>query len=204
MCIRDSANPTKLGQLVASATYSIEESAHPDAALQGWRHMLQLLTQPRQKGPLLNPDQVPLSASMQLAAWRSLVTLQPRLALVKLWLGRFEEFHRDHPGLPGVLEVAARMHLLAESVDALRWADRWVIEAEGDPAAQICRLQVLLRLGRLQEATDDAMVAVQNSLDSEATLRHIVGLIEEVSLSAAAGQQEGLRAMATQFRELLP
>lgn len=200
------ANPTKLGQLVASAAYSIEQSAHPDAALQGWRHMLQLLTQPRQKGPLLNRDseQLPLSPSMQLAAWRSLVTLQPRLALVKLWLGRFEEFHRDHPGLPGALEVAARMHLLAESVDALRWADRWVVEAEGDPAAQLCRMQVLLRLGRRQEATDDAMVAVQNSLDSEATLRRIVDLIAAAVRGAAAGQEEGLRAMAQQFRDLLP
>lgn len=140
---------------------------------------------------------------MQLAAWRALVILEPAPNLAKLWLGRFREFLSIYPGLPGVLDVAARMHLLAESSEAEEWANRWVVEAGTDPSARLCRMAVLLRQGKVSEAVDDGMVAVEHSLDADTALRQIVRLAGEAASVADPGSHDGLRAMASSFQRLI-
>lgn len=197
------ADPDGLQALVEARSEAIKQAAHPESDLQGWRHLLQLLVQARQRGPLLDEEQRALPPTMQLAAWRALVSLQPPANLAKLWLGRFNEFLTIYAGLPGVLDVAARMHLLADSPAAEEWANRWVVAANGDPSAQLCRMEVRLRLGKMEEATDDAMVAVQNSLDKDTTLRRIVAAVGKVAKTADVGSFEGLGAMAQSFQRLI-
>ncbi|HEB54659.1 MAG TPA: serine/threonine protein kinase [bacterium] len=197
------ADPDRLRSIVERTSKVIVASAHPESPLQGWRHVLQLLTQPRERGPLLGDDGEPLPAAMQLAAWRALVQLQPRGSLLRLWLVRFEEFRRDHPGQAGVVEVAARMHLLAGSPAAEQWANRWVAQANGDPAAHLCRMQARLGAGRVLAAQDDAIVAVQASIDPERTLRRVVQTLVAASRSAEPGVLEQMQLMADRFREQL-
>ena len=197
------ADPMGLRKLVEQRGGEIQKAAHPESELQGWRHLLQLLSQARKRGPLLDEQQRALPPAMQLAAWRALVTLQPAPNLAKLWLGRFKEFLSIYPGLPGVLDVAARMHLLAESNEAEQWASRWVIEEGSDPDARLCRMAVLLRQGKVSEAVDDGMVAVEHSLDADTALQKIVRLAGEAASVAEPGSHEGLRAMASSFQRLI-
>lgn len=197
------ADPDGLRMLVEARATAIQKAAHPESELQGWRHLLQLMLQARQRGPLLDDQQRALPPRMQLAAWRALVSLQPPVNLARLWLGRFDEFVTIYSGLPGVLDVAARMHQLADSADAEEWVNRWVVAAQGDPDALLCRMEVRLRLGKMAEATDDAMVAVQNSLDKDSTLRRIVAAVGKAAKTADGGSFEGLRAMAQGFQRLI-
>ncbi len=197
------ADPMGLRKLVEQRGEEIQKAAHPESELQGWRHLLQLLSQARKRGPLLDEQQRALPPAMQLAAWRALVILEPAPNLAKLWLGRFREFLSIYPGLPGVLDVAARMHLLAESSEAEEWANRWVVEAGTDPSARLCRMAVLLRQGKVSEAVDDGMVAVEHSLDADTALRQIVRLAGEAASVADPGSHDGLRAMASSFQRLI-
>ena len=197
------ADPGALRSFVGQRARDIELSAHPEAPLQGWRHLLHLLADPRQRGLLLDDQQRALPPTMQLAAWRSFVTLQPSSTLANLWLIRFKEFHNLNPGLPGLLEVAARMHALANSEEAIAWADRWVIEADGDPAALLCRMQVLLKLDRIPEATDDATVAVQNAFNKKQALERVLNLVIAAAKGADGGTVAALQLMAGRFQQLI-
>jgi predicted Ser/Thr protein kinase len=205
-CMRALANradPAKLRAIAEQLAGSISGTVHPSASLHGWRHLLQLLSRPRQRGPLLDPQQQPLLPDVQLATWRCLLALQPKEALVKLWLGRFEEFRREHSGMPGLVEVAARMHLMANSPEARAWADRWIALAGGDPDARLCRMQVLLLADDLPAAQDDAIAAVQGAIEPEQAMRDVIATLNRYAQQAAPGVAEGIQLMAQSFRSLL-
>ena len=131
-----------------------------------------------------------------------MLALRPGSAPVQLWLERFDEFRRAHRGLPGLLEVAARIHLLAGSPQALGLADQWVAAAGGDPAARLCRMEVRLIEGQLAAARDDAIAAVQGAIEPDAALRDVVALLGRSAQQAAPGVAEGLKLMRQQFLEL--
>jgi hypothetical protein len=140
---------------------------------------------------------------MQLATWDDLLRLSPKREKLKLWLPRFEDLRRNHPSLRGMLSVAARMHLMAGSQeDAEKSVRLWIIEAEGDPEAQLCRMRLLLRDGKVQEARDDAMVAVQESVARAETLREVIRICEESQDELEAGTVEQVRLMQRQFSAL--
>lgn len=197
------SDPAALRSSVKVLDDAIQRSAHAESRLQGWRHLLQLLVDPRQRGLLLDDDNRPLPAAMQLAAWSALISLKPREALVKLWLNRFKEFHSLHPGLPGIAQVAAQIHLLAGSEDAFFWADRWCLDSEGDPSALMCRMEILLQLERVPEARDDATVAVQNSLDANATLLQILKVLGSIDQGVDGLADDSVRMMDSDFRMLM-
>lgn len=197
------ADPAKLRSVTEPLADGVIRSVHPSAAMNGWRHLLQLLSRPRQRGPLLDGEQQPLQPEVQLATWQCLLALEPRGALVKLWLGRFEEFRREHSGLPGILEVAAKLHLMANSSEARTWADRWIAFAGDDPDARLCRMQVLLMQEQLAEAQDDAIAAVQGAIEPEQALRDVIAMLNRSSERAAPGVAEGIQLMAQSFRTLL-
>jgi hypothetical protein len=91
---------------------------------------------------------------------------------------------------------------MAGSPDAEKWVREWITEAEGDPDAQLCRMRLLLRDGKLEEARDDAMVAVQESVARAETLREVIRICEESQDELEAGAVEGVRLMARQFSAL--
>jgi serine/threonine protein kinase len=196
-------DPAAFREHVKQASQAIQRAADPESSLQGWRHLLQLVTPPSQRGPLLDERQRPLLPAVQLSAWRALISLRPTSTLTKLWLDRFREFYRLHPGEPGVVEVAALMHSLAESTEALDWASLWVVEADGDPDAFMCRLKVLIRMGRLSEARDDAIVIAQNSPNRVPAMLRIVAELRDAAQAAGPATAEGLMLMASQFHELV-
>ncbi|MCB9879961.1 MAG: serine/threonine protein kinase [Planctomycetes bacterium] len=196
-------DPAELRDLAEQSGKAIAATAHDGSPLQGWRHLLQLLLLPRQHGPLLDAAQEPLPPGMQLTAWRCLLQLEPRRELVQLWLPRFEELLHSHPGIDGMTSVAATMYLLAGHPEARAWADRWIVEADGDPAAQLCRMRARLQEGDIEQARDDAMVAVQESLVPEATLAEVARLSLDAARELEAGASEGARLMSQQFRMLL-
>ena len=196
------ADPAQLQAATSQLARGVQSAVRPGAAMSGWRHLLQLLLRPRQRGPLLGDEQRPLSAELQLATWRCLLALEPDPEPVQLWLDRFDEFRRAHTGLEGLLEVAARMHLTAGSSDAARFADQWVADAGGDPAARLCRMKVRLIEGELAEAQDDAIAAVQGAISPDDALRDVIELLEDHARQAPPGVVEGLKVMTQQFREL--
>jgi hypothetical protein len=195
--------PDAASELAKRTADVVTSAVHPESPLQGWRIVLQMLLQPAGRSALVDRDQRPLPPTMQLAAWEDLLRLSPPRTTIKLWLPRFEELRRDHPSLPGISAIAARMHFLAGSPDAFRLAQEWIVEAEGDPEAQLCRMQVSLRSGSLVEARDDGIVAVQDSVDSRAAIAEVVRIWEEAAPSMASGAAQAARVMARQFHELL-
>ena len=196
-------DPAAFREHVKQASQAIQLAAYPESSLQGWRHLLQLVTPPSQRGPLLDEQQRPLPPAVQLSAWRALTSLRPTSMLTNLWLDRFNEFHRLHPGEPGIVEVAARMHSLANAMEALQWANSWVVEADGDPDALMCRLKVLARMGRLSEARDDAIVIAQNSPNQIPAMLRIVTAFKDAAQAAVPVTAEGLMSMADQFQVLV-
>ncbi|MBZ0153129.1 MAG: serine/threonine protein kinase [Planctomycetes bacterium] len=194
---------TVLRELAENAERDLGNAVHAESPLQGWRAVLQLLLQSRPRGPLVDRDQQPLAPSLQLAAWDDLLSLSPTRDMMRLWLARFEELRLNHPGLPGLARVAARVHALARSDEALALAQQWLLEADGDPEAQLCRMGVLLRAGRVGEAMDDAMVAVQSSVVPTATLREVVRTCNEVLAETPAAAATPVRGLAERFRALL-
>ncbi|MEO6593478.1 MAG: hypothetical protein ABIP94_01850, partial [Planctomycetota bacterium] len=78
----------------------------------------------------------------------------------------------------------------------------WIAEADGDPAAQLCRMRILLRAGAIEEARDDAMVAVQESVARDQALQDVVQICQEAATELEAGAVEGVRLMAQQFHSL--
>jgi serine/threonine protein kinase len=197
------ADPIALLDLAERTGKAIDGSVHADAPLAGWRSVLQLLLQPRQRGPLVDRDQAPLPPELQLAAWEDLLRLQPRRELVQLWLPRFEELRQSHPNLRGIVAVAARLHAIAATPAALPWADAWVVEADGDPDAYLCRMLVRLRLGLFEEARDDAIVAVQHSVAPDVTARDVVREAQVLAPELEPGVAEAVRVLAQQFRTLV-
>jgi hypothetical protein len=122
---------------------------------------------------------------------------------VQLWLPRFEELRQSHPNLRGIVAVAARLHAIAATPAALPWADAWVVEADGDPDAYLCRMLVRLRLGLFEEARDDAIVAVQHSVAPDVTARDVVREAQVLAPELEPGVAEAVRVLAQQFRTLV-
>ncbi len=191
--------PAALRELAERAAASINDAVHPESPLQGWRCVMQMLTLPP-KAPLVDRDQRPLAPALQLAAWQHLLRLPLARATASLWLPRFEQLRLEHPGLPGIAPVAARLHWLTGSPDAERLANAWVVEGEGDPEAQLCRMRVLLGKGLLSAARDDGIAAAQESVDPAATLQDVVQIWRDATRDAP-GSVETLRAWAAQFAD---
>ena len=139
---------------------------------------------------------------LQLAAWEDLLRLPLPREMMPLWLPRFEELRKKEPTLPGMRRVAASVHYLAGTPEAETLIMDWLTEAEGDPAAQLCRMAYRLHAGELERALDDGMVAVQQSVAPEETLREVVRLCEDAAALADQGTRQGVLAMAQSFRWL--
>ncbi|MBL8750402.1 MAG: serine/threonine protein kinase [Planctomycetes bacterium] len=195
--------PAALRAIAESARQAIDRSVHPESPLQGWRSVLQLLEQPTQRGPLLDREGRPLAPFLQLAAWDDLLRLSPRRETVVAWLPRFEELRRNQPNLPGMQRAAAMMHFAAGSAEAAVLAQVWLLDAEGDPAATMMRMRCHLRAGAVEDARDDAMVAVQDAASREDAIAEVVRACQEAAATLDGGAVEGVRLMARQFAALV-
>ncbi|MCR9245220.1 MAG: serine/threonine protein kinase [bacterium] len=174
-----SGEPTALRNAARQVREEIRLCVHPDSPLQGWSGVLQMLEEPQARGPLVDEDGQPLPPQLQLAAWRVLLRLRAPEEAMVLVAPRFEEFYRLHPDLPGIVPVAARIHVRAGTSAARGFVDDWVAEAQGDPQALLLRMQ--LRMPITEEwldAGDDAMVAVQRSVDQRAAIQEILRLCQ--------------------------
>jgi serine/threonine protein kinase len=200
MALQELAKPARLRDVADALRARIDASAHPESPVQGWRCLLQLLENPTQRGPLVDRDGRPLPPLLQLAAWDALLRLSPRPQAVALWLPRFEELRRSHPGLRGMLRTAARLHQIAGSAEGAALTQAWFAEAEGDPEAWLWRMRLSLGRGEFEEALDDAMIAVQQSVDREGTTDEIVRICEEAAAGLDPGGAEAARVLAMSFR----
>ncbi|MBL8730389.1 MAG: serine/threonine protein kinase [Planctomycetes bacterium] len=197
------AEPAVLRDLAEALRRRIDRSVHPESPLQGWRSVLQLLETPTQRGPLLDREGKPLPPRVQLATWEDLLRLSPRRQTLAVWLPRFEELRRQYPSLSGMLRTAAQLHQLAGTESAAALTQAWFVEAEGDPEAQLWRMRASLRRGAIEEARDDAMIAVQESVDRRETIDQIVHACQELGPELEPGIAEGAQVLAQLFRSLL-
>jgi serine/threonine protein kinase len=203
---RDALNrlgePEYVRTLEAGTKAVFEKSVHPDSPLQGWRLVLQMLLQAPQRGAAGDRDRRLLSPTMQLAAWENLLQLSPPRSIVQLWLERFEQLHTEHPSLPGIARVAAQMHVLAESPKAAAMVQAWVVEADGDPEAQLWRMRAALRAGNFDDARDDAIVAIQEAVDPLETLGIVVRLCNDALAELPPHANESVQVLVRQFQAL--
>ncbi len=197
------SEPALLREVADRAEREIARSVHPESPLQGWRSVLQLIREPQQRGSLVDKDGRPLSPLLQLAAWEDLVRLAPPREMMAIWLPRFEQLRLRDPNLPGMQRIAAQVHELAGSPSALALITDWIAAAEGEPAAQLCRMRARLRAGELGDALDDGMVAVQQSVARDQTLLEVAQVCEQAAADAEQGTRQGVLAMAQSFRWLL-
>jgi serine/threonine protein kinase len=196
------AEPAALRDVAEALRRRIDRSVHPESPLQGWRSVLQLLETPSQRGPLLDRDGRPLAPRVQIAAWDDLVRLAPRRQTLAVWLPRFEELRRQYPSLAGMVRTAAQLHQLAGTESAAPLTQAWFVEAEGDPEAQLWRMRASLRRGAIEEARDDAMIAVQESVDRQETIEQIVRACQDLGPELDPGVAEGAQLLAQLFRSL--
>lgn len=197
------SEPAAMRQAARAVEQEIARAVHPESPLQGWRWVVQLILEPQQRGNLVDGDQRPLPALQQLAAWEDLLRLSPPREMVALWLPRFEQLRQREPNLPGMLRSAAQLHMLAGTESAERLMQEWLADAAGDPVAQLCRMRARMRSGDLEEALDDAMAAVQQSVARDDTLREVVRICEDSLADADQGARQGVLSMAQAFRWLL-
>lgn len=196
------SEPESMRQLADRAAAGIAAAVHPDAPLAGWLSVLQLLREPLQRGGLLDAEGRPLRAGLQLAAFEDLLRIAPPRELLALWLPRFEQLRQREGNLPGMLRVAAQLHLQAGSPLAGKLIADWVAEADGDPRAQACRMQWRLRQGELPDALDDGMVLVQHSVARPTALLWVAQLCETEAAGMERELGQAARALAQTFREL--
>lgn len=196
------SDPVQMRLLAEQADAEIARSTHPEAALYGWRSVLQLLREPLQRGSLLDADGRSLSPALQLAVWDELLRLQPPREMMALWLQRFEQLRQREPNLPGMARVAAQVHALAGTPQAEAMVGEWIAEAGGDPQALACRLRLRLRRGQLDLALDDGMALVQASVARDLALRSVVALCEEVMPALEAAQRDGVASLLQSFATL--
>ena len=197
------SDPNAMKQAARRAELEIARQAHPESPLQGWRAVLQLLREPQQKGLLVDADNRPLPPMLQLAAWEDLLRLAPPREVMALWLPRFEQFRSRDPNLPGMLRIAAQVYELAGDPSAATRLDEWIAEAEGDPAAHLCRMRWRLRNGELDRALDDAMMGVQQSVARSEALQVVASLWDAAAAEAAPAARPALAGLVRVFRELL-
>jgi serine/threonine protein kinase len=196
------SDPVQMRLLAEQAEAEIVRSAHPEAALYGWRLVLQLLREPLQRGSLVDADGRALSAPLQLAVWDELLRLQPPREMMALWLQRFEQLRQREPNLPGMARIAAQVHTLAGTTQADALVGAWIAEAEGDPQALACRLRLRLRRGQLDMALDDSMALVQTSVARTLALRSVLALCEESLPMLEGAERAGVAALRQSFADL--
>ncbi|MBL9077911.1 MAG: serine/threonine protein kinase [Planctomycetes bacterium] len=198
------AEPAALRDVAQALRQRIDGAVHPESPLQGWRSVMQLLETPTQLGPLLDRDGQPLPPLVQLAAWEDLLRLRPRRQTIAVWLPRFDELRRQYPSLPGMLRVAAQLHQLADTPVANDLTQAWFVDAAGDPEALLWRMRAALRRGGVVDARDDAMVAVQESVDRGATIGQVVRVCGELAPELEPAAAAATRQLAAEFAALVP
>jgi len=189
--------PDTVRELAARAAAVVEAATAPDAPLRSWREVLDMITQPPQRGAGAREDG--RTPERRLAAFERFLQLQPSRALASLWLPHFETLRADYPSLPGMASAAARLHLAAGSVNAVALAQAWVAVADGDPAARLCRMRAALRRGDLAMARDDAVVVVQEALNPASAIDAVVAVCQEAASALSGGAAEAVRLLAQQF-----
>jgi hypothetical protein len=126
-------DPEVVRQFADRAAAAVGAAAAPDSPLSSWRAVLDMITQPPQRGSVARADGP--GPEQRLAAFERFLQLAPPRALAALWLRPFEALRRDYPNLRGMARIAAIMHVAAGSPDAPRLAESWVVTADGDPEA---------------------------------------------------------------------
>lgn len=189
--------PEAVQQLVARAAAVVEAATAPDAPLRSWRAALDMIAQPPARGAAVRDDG--RTPEQRLAAFERFLQLEPSRALAGLWLPRFEALRIAYPNLAGMARAAARMHLAAGSPNAAAMASAWVVAADGDPAARLCRLRAALQADDLAQARDDAIVVVQEAIDAGAAIDAVVAACRAAERALPAGAVEAVRLLAQQF-----
>ncbi len=195
--------PESVKVLAQNTTEVIESAVHPESPLQGWRFVMQMLLQPG-RTVLVDRDQRPVAPEMQLAAWDDLLRLSPPRTTLELWLPRFEELRLANPALPGIARVAAWMHVQAHSPNAAGLVQAWLVDAEGDPEAWLCRLRLRLRSGQIDDARDDAVMVVQQSVATRAAVQEVLRCCQEAQAEVVADKSDEVRQLAQRFEGMLP
>jgi serine/threonine protein kinase len=189
--------PEAVQQLVARAAAVVEAATAPDAPLRSWRAALDMVAQPPARGAAARDDG--RTPEQRLAAFERFLQLEPSRVLAALWLPRFEALRVAYPNLAGMARAAARMHLAAGSPNAAAMAAAWVVAADGDPAARLCRVRAALQAGDLAQARDDAIVVVQEAIDAGAAIDAVVAACRDAERALPAGAVEAVRLLAQQF-----
>ena len=193
-------DPDTVRELAARAAAVVEAATAPDAPLRSWRAALDMIAQPPQRFGMARDDG--RTPEQRLAAFERFLQLQPARPLASLWLPRFEALRADYPNLPGMASAAARMHLAAQSVDAVAMAQAWIAVADGDPAARLCRMRAALRRGDIVTARDDAILVVQDAIDAGGAIDAVVAVCRDAASALPAGEAEAVRLLAQQFDDV--
>ena len=193
-------DPEVVRQFADRAAAAVGAAAAPDSPLSSWRAVLDMITQPPQRGSVARADGP--GPEQRLAAFERFLQLAPPRALAALWLRPFEALRRDYPNLRGMARIAAIMHVAAGSPDAPRLAESWVVTADGDPEARLFRMRASLLAGELAKARDDAMVVVQEAIEPAQAIDAVVRVCREAERGLPGGAAENARLLAQQFRDV--
>jgi hypothetical protein len=79
---------------------------------------------------------------------------------------------------------------------------QWVVEADGDPEAQLCRMRASLRAGAFDDARDDAIVAIQEAVDPLEMLGSVVRLCNEALAELPSLDSPSMQVLVRQFQAL--
>jgi serine/threonine protein kinase len=170
--------------------------------LVGWYGAMQLLERPRSEAPLLGVDGVQLSPRLRLASWQRLLVVEPPAEVLALLVDRFDAFRQAHPGLDGVLPLAAKLYLRVGLPQSAQMVEAWLVEAPRDPSALDARMKVALRIGQHALALDAATAMVQCSVDRAVAIARVISVWQAALSSAPEEARADYESSIAAFRQL--
>ena len=181
------ADAPELGKVLEEADLILKQRIDPRSPLAVWGHVFGLLRE-RQSGAIAATHDASTSVETQLRAIRLLLEVDPPRALLEDLVARVSGLLSGQPETGVVLELRALWEIrLGNGEAAHTFSDKWVKERSDDPRAYLARCRADVLIGRHEEASLDAVLALQACADQTQVLPRLVALFRAAETETASG-----------------
>lgn len=176
----------ELGKVLDDAGTILDQRLDPRSPLAAWRGVFGLLRE-RQTGGIAPNHDAGIAVETHLRAIRLLLELDPPRGLLDELAPRVAGLLGGLPEAGLGLEVRAIWEIrLGNGEAAHTWADRWVKERSDDPAAYLARCRADILIARHEEASLDAVLALQACADQAQVVPQLVAMFREAETQSTS------------------
>jgi len=198
--VRSLSDAVELGARLDEGELLVKERIDPRSALAAWGNVFALLRE-RQRGAIPPNHDPSIAVETHLRALRLLLDLDPPRTLLDDLTPRLAGLVASLPENAFVLELRTLWEIQLGNGDAaFILADRWVKERSDDPRAYVARCRADVLTSRFDEASLDAVLALQACADQEQVLPELVATFKDAEgRSASAAAQQRWKRMREEF-----